>query len=407
MCVIVYKPEGLKIDIDILRQCWDRNKDGAGMMFAEDGRLKIAKGFMQWRSLKRYIKRFGNDRMERLPVCFHFRIATQGSVSEANCHPFTIDKNVAMMHNGIISNLDVDIDRDISDSEAFVEQYVTSFKGISIDTLDKGTPLNGLYSKFVSGSKLLFMDNKGDVAIVNEGLGYWATIQPEKGMWFSNRTWHAIRYTTPLASRLPASNAQRSAYHGDAWHHTGEHRSGAGFKHSTDRPALPEKSVLGSKLDMPEDGRGDPAVFDVDWYCMECHEYFAYRKAGSVHWTSGSRIVECCECGGINTIEASKIFNEDADNKTARPGRDVCYEDDLGTEWCCWDCGNQFEEEDSDELIVNGEDRRKCPFCQGDSTYESHYQDLVDTYGDMFFDPPSTYASKGRDKDEDEEKEVN
>ena len=77
MCVIAYKPRNVEVDMEVLKNCWDKNSDGAGLMFAENGKLKIAKGFMKWRSFRRYIKKRGMKTFTDLPVAFHFRIATR------------------------------------------------------------------------------------------------------------------------------------------------------------------------------------------------------------------------------------------------------------------------------------------------------------------------------------------
>ena len=46
MCIIAYKPKGQALPSkETLQMCWNNNEDGAGYMFANDGRVWISKGF--------------------------------------------------------------------------------------------------------------------------------------------------------------------------------------------------------------------------------------------------------------------------------------------------------------------------------------------------------------------------
>ena len=53
MCIIVYKPTGIESPSwATLHQCFDYNSDGAGFMYAENGKVYIQKGYMTWNSFK-------------------------------------------------------------------------------------------------------------------------------------------------------------------------------------------------------------------------------------------------------------------------------------------------------------------------------------------------------------------
>ena len=296
MCVICYKPSGIDVDMSVLKNCFERNSDGAGVMYAEDGELKVAKGFMKWRSFKRYIKRMSNEKKTELPFVFHFRIATHGSISPPNCHPFHVHENMAMVHNGVMSNIPIDKDSDISDSEAFIQLYVKGLgydlgmsSTITIEHLEHGSPLNDLFDSFVGSSKLLFMDGAGDVAIVNERLGYWEKSGKGEGMWFSNRMWKP--------AKLYTVSKTRSHYHG--------HNHGYG------KPVN-----VGSKLDDVVLELGT-AIDDLntpskDYYCFTCHLLFEYLDSRRVHWTMGNEKIVCCpDCDSENTVEYDLINSRD------------------------------------------------------------------------------------------------
>jgi len=306
VCIIVYSPPGVGADMGVLRSCWERNTDGAGVMFAEDGRLKIAKGFMKWRPFKRYMKRIGTERKTALPFAFHFRIATHGSITERNCHPFKVHDSMAMMHNGIMSNVPIEKEIDISDSEAFVDLYVKGLeadlsmsKQLNIKQLEYGSPLNDLFDSFIGASKLLFMDNNGETAIVNESLGYWAKDGAGEGMWFSNRLWKPLTVVTK--SKYPVSGSGYN-YPGYA---TGYVRQQYGYKsHSNygkvDKDDKNDKQLYSSN-------------FEETWYCMDCHSIFDYVDVTVTHWTFGNeRLVDCPLCGSDYTVEESFLYDMDA-----------------------------------------------------------------------------------------------
>ncbi len=108
MCVIIHKPKNVTIEENILRMCWDKNSNGAGFMYSEDNKLIVKRGYMKF---KRFEKNFRN--VEDKELIIHFRLASCGKVAPELCHPFKINENLAVVHNGHI-NLDID-DEDMSD----------------------------------------------------------------------------------------------------------------------------------------------------------------------------------------------------------------------------------------------------------------------------------------------------
>jgi hypothetical protein len=337
MCVIVYKPRDVPVDMGVLKECWHKNDDGAGLMFSEDGKLRIAKGFMTWRSFRKYIKRRGIERLTRLPVAFHFRIATHGSRGERNCHPFQINENLAMMHNGVIQKVvkHISDDEDISDSEAFANRYVRSaFSVIGIDSLKGGTPINDLFDEFVGTSRLLFMDNDGEVGIVNERSGSWPKYGLGKDMWFSNMHWKPF---TKLATTI----------------HKG---AGSIVKHAD----TPYGKYAGGSW---------PSLFlideeDDDWYCLACQTLFRRGDAKRSYFINGlsEQVVDCPECGHSDTCDVEDLHSNLSD--------DVM--------WSCYMCSGEFS---TDEMLASGTDRQRCPICYSGHIYEGSERGMVERFG--------------------------
>ena len=116
MCIIAAKPAGVKMPSrDTIRTMWAGNPDGAGVMYAQDGKVRIDKGFMKLSDLEAHL-----DKLERsldltaTGVVLHFRITTHGGTCPENCHPFPLTDSLARLrmthtsttvgiaHNGII-----------------------------------------------------------------------------------------------------------------------------------------------------------------------------------------------------------------------------------------------------------------------------------------------------------------
>jgi hypothetical protein len=107
MCVAIYKPkETILPSLEILKQCWDANPDGAGFALFTGGEkyaIEIHKGYMTWKSFvtayEKYLADFDGD------LLLHFRIATHGGISSGLTHPFSLTKDVKLLkHTNVLTN---------------------------------------------------------------------------------------------------------------------------------------------------------------------------------------------------------------------------------------------------------------------------------------------------------------
>ena len=140
MCIIVAKKKGINIpNEETLRECFNRNSDGAGLMYVKDGKIHIEKGYMTFAA---FIERLNNLNKElnfkEKSLVMHFRITTSGGTKPENCHPFPISdkvedlkatsiitEDVAMAHNGIINTYSGVLENDkLSDTQLFVQRAV-------------------------------------------------------------------------------------------------------------------------------------------------------------------------------------------------------------------------------------------------------------------------------------------
>lgn len=184
MCIAILKPKGQTLSITDLEECWGNNPHGAGLMYAENGKLIIRKGWMKWRNFKRAWER---GSYTEKTVALHFRISTGGNIDQANCHPHLIVPSVAVVHNGIFTDKDIPIiDKNYSDTCHFVRMLREL--GDPHFLTDKDT--RKWIEKVSLGSKLIFMGSDGSWEIVNAKEGTW-----DKGCWYSNDTYKYPMYS--------------------------------------------------------------------------------------------------------------------------------------------------------------------------------------------------------------------
>lgn len=202
MCIIVAKNKGVALPTKkTLEQCFERNKDGAGIMYVKNNKVIIEKGLMTfqdfYKKLKSIKKEFGGDLTNKALV-MHFRIGTHGENDKATTHPFPISNNfddlratyfetdLGMAHNGIMSAYNYD--RTLSDTQSFIKDYVSVFK-----ELNKKFYLNNKVMEIISNeanissNKLCFLDNK-------ENIYWYGNKVIDNGVIYSNTTYKPYTY---------------------------------------------------------------------------------------------------------------------------------------------------------------------------------------------------------------------
>jgi len=164
-----------------------RNDDGLGIMYRENGRVKVAK------SVGTQDERFALFREHRDKPCWamHSRMRTHGEINEDNCHPYKIMDiddgdpiDMYMMHNGVLSNAP-SIDKKQSDTWHYVEYILKPLIKNNANLFWDNDHINSLIQDHIGKTnKFLFMrsdDVEYPVLILNHGAGV-----ERNGMWLSN-----------------------------------------------------------------------------------------------------------------------------------------------------------------------------------------------------------------------------
>lgn len=180
MCLAILTQPGAELDMDAIKRAWKANPDGGGFAFTADGEHITIRKFLRLKDMREGLlkahRRFGKVS----PFIIHFRLATHGSTTLANVHPFKVRDDLVMVHNGIINVKCFD---DRSDSKVFAEDWLTD---LPADWLDNHV-LTMLVEDFIGWSKLVFLSTDPgldhDWYILNEHDGHW---NDERTIWYSN-----------------------------------------------------------------------------------------------------------------------------------------------------------------------------------------------------------------------------
>lgn len=185
MCVIAYKTKGAHLSDNMIRRMFKTNPNGAGFMYAENGRVKFEKGFFTADAL---IKRFRACVSVDIPALVHCRITTHGATCPQLCHPFPIvqkhakefkqrgEADLCMMHNGIIPTPSFVWYAQANDSDTSAYAHRLALEGLH----DLPMPWEAeQIEREIGHSRMAFMDGTGEVLTI----GHWEKVA---GIWFSN-----------------------------------------------------------------------------------------------------------------------------------------------------------------------------------------------------------------------------
>ena len=180
MCIAIAKTIHAALDRDVLQRCFERNPHGAGFAVAKDNQLIVEKGYFNF---DEFWENF-NAIQHGVPAIVHFRYASAGEINPRNCHPWLIDKNHAMIHNGTLWGFVCD-NSELSDSGLYTKLVLRP-----IFRKDKGF-WKTKHGKFLLSeplgerNKMIILSNKGEFSILNESAGEWDN-EIEKNIWYSN-----------------------------------------------------------------------------------------------------------------------------------------------------------------------------------------------------------------------------
>lgn len=140
MCIIASKAAGIEMPKEeYIANMFSANNDGAGLMYAANGKVNIEKGFMEYETFAKRLNEISKViDLRNTAVVMHFRITTHGGTKPENCHPFPVTDSIGLLkkircrtnlgvaHNGIIDV--TPRSKDISDTMEYIAGRLAPLK---------------------------------------------------------------------------------------------------------------------------------------------------------------------------------------------------------------------------------------------------------------------------------------
>jgi glutamine amidotransferase len=279
MCLLTFIPDYVSPDMDRFRVAAQANPDGFGFAISTGKKIvtyhsmnfdEVANKFIDLRPT------------HNGPAIFHFRWATHGSETVANCHPFFLgkDKESVVGHNGI---LPVAIPKgDVrSDTKVFAQDIMPSVGGIlSLDDDEYYKKLEA----WATGSKLVFLttnqESKQEWYILNEKSGHW-----DKDMWWSNYSYEPVTYK-PYTSTSYKSSGSLWGY--DDWDY--------GYNKTTYASSWDNKTDAGLYIPDYDD--------ELEYLAEEQTQQF---DVFTTHIDDKTQLIECYNCAHAHKTPAGVL----------------------------------------------------------------------------------------------------
>lgn len=186
MCIAILKTKKGIITDDELRNSFNSNPDGAGIAYTVGKKLIIKKGIF---NVEEFILTVRNAEKEcDNNMLIHCRIGTSGKNDEKNTHPFYINNDVCLIHNGIL-DIEVPTNSEINDTQIFIKKFMKEIK--AKDLMHNKSIQNLIAETISSRNKFVLLDNRGYYKIINEKAGHW-----KNNVWFSNYSYETYKTFT-------------------------------------------------------------------------------------------------------------------------------------------------------------------------------------------------------------------
>ncbi len=197
MCLILIKPENTSVPYKMLRDIWDSNPDGAGMLWLVKDKVKLVKGLMTLKDLHNELVK-----LKEMEVAVHFRYATHGAVNRAMTHPFVCNglteeklrfttQHKVLMHNGTVKPFGSSVESDSFQLAKDVLSHVSDSSAIKLlEALDSSkfvlaSPEIGiaLIGKFIKHRGFLMSNNYWDMTTAKLPKAYYdAHLEDDAGI---------------------------------------------------------------------------------------------------------------------------------------------------------------------------------------------------------------------------------
>jgi predicted glutamine amidotransferase len=182
MCMIIVQQAGKTWTKGWVRDLYEKNSDGLGVMYAEDGELHVHKYLPKSAEEAKEIL----DKFKDKALTSHFRMKTHGALTLENVHPYMVltkeEGNgvaIAVGHNGILSDYTQDTQVN-SDTFNYVQQILKPILTKNPDLLLEPA-FQQMIGEHIGNNRLVFVTSEGNTVIINEDQG-----ETFQSSWISN-----------------------------------------------------------------------------------------------------------------------------------------------------------------------------------------------------------------------------
>ena len=196
MCIIIVANKNKKIPNEHIELANELNHDGFGISASVNNKLFVYKSISM--NSDDIIKLYNSIRQVATgDIVLHFRLATHGDISDKLCHPFYVNKDLVMFHNGIICDSISGYNehsKNESDTKAFVNNVLKNFK----KGFQNNETIMNMISKTVEEyNRLCFLDNTGKTTYTSSDkwIEYKGILYSNSGIFYEDEDY---RYINPV-----------------------------------------------------------------------------------------------------------------------------------------------------------------------------------------------------------------
>lgn len=190
MCIAAIATSG-GFSPETLTKFFRTNDDGGGFSYAENGIIHTIRHIL---TEDEYLE-IGASLASKTNLVTHCRIATSGTITQSNAHPFPLGEEASLVHNGVLF---YGAESGKSDTLELVESGIELLKNEELMTQPVCVRVGDIIGR---SNKFIILYNTGNFKIINESMGYWETLD-EKKVWYSNLAWKHTP-VTPLNLTTP------------------------------------------------------------------------------------------------------------------------------------------------------------------------------------------------------------
>ena len=229
----------------LINDVYGSNSDGLGVMYSDGLKLHVLKVLPRSAAEARQF-------IESLPdsdhqIACHWRMKTHGLIDMVNCHPYRVNEETYLAHNGILHTGNK-ADPEKSDTWHFIKDYLAT---LPTDALHDAKFLE-MVGEFIGNNRFAIMSADGRLSVVNAEQGV-----ETHGIWFSNT------YAWSPAMLMPEYRKQYKMYHYGGYGHMLDD----GYPGLTKYDSKPTKSTLAEWW--PED---DDEGVDLDELAQDVYD---------------------------------------------------------------------------------------------------------------------------------------